>query len=103
MRLSEKLSWGNGSEAVVLSPAYSEDGAALSSLMPQYNTGTTNIVRNSISIPPKVGMAIGTMMSAPRPVDVSTGSSARMVVAVVMRHGRILCMAASLVACLMLS
>jgi len=38
-------------------------------------------------IPPKEGMAIGTMTSEPRPVEVSTGISARMVVAVVIRQG----------------
>ena len=32
------------------------------------NTGTTNIVMDCISIPPKVGIAIGTMISAPFPV-----------------------------------
>ena len=37
----------------------------------------------------KSGIAIGTMMSAPRPVDVSTGISANIVVAVVMRQGLI--------------
>ena len=42
----------------------------------------------SIIIPPTLGMAIGTMISDPRPVDVSTGMSARIVVAVVIRHGR---------------
>ena len=37
-------------------------------------------------MPPKLGIAIGTMMSAPRPVEVSTGSRARSVVADVMRQ-----------------
>ena len=41
-----------------------------------------------ISIPPKVGIAIGTMISAPFPVEVSTGSKAINVVAVVMAAGR---------------
>ena len=41
-----------------------------------------------ISIPPNVGIAIGTMISAPLPVEVSTGSKAIRVVAVVMAAGR---------------
>ena len=52
------------------------------------STGTTNIVIDCISIPPNVGIAIGTMISAPFPVDVSTGSSAISVVAVVIAAGR---------------
>ena len=36
----------------------------------------------------KEGMAMGTITSLPRPVEVSTGISARMVVAEVIRHGR---------------
>ena len=48
------------------------------------NTGTTNMVIDCISIPPNVGIAIGTMISAPLPVEVSTGSKAIRVVAVVM-------------------
>ncbi len=55
-----------------------------------YSTGTTSIVSTSIVMPPNDGIAIGTLMSAPRPVDVRTGISANMVVAVVMRHGLIL-------------
>ena len=51
-------------------------------------TGTTNIVMDWINIPPKVGIAIGTMISAPFPVEVSTGSRAISVVAVVMAAGR---------------
>jgi hypothetical protein len=42
----------------------------------------------TIAMPPKVGIAMGTMMSEPRPVDVSTGTSARIVVAEVIRQGR---------------
>jgi len=49
-------------------------------------------------MPPKVGIAIGTMMSDPRPVDVSTGKSARIVVAVVIRAGRMRRCPASIVA-----
>lgn len=52
------------------------------------NTGTTNMVIDCISIPPNVGIAIGTMISAPFPVDVSTGSRAMSVVAVVIAAGR---------------
>ena len=54
------------------------------------STGTTNIVILWISIPPKAGIAIGIIMSAHLPVDVSTGSSAMRVVAVVIAAGRTL-------------
>ena len=40
------------------------------------------MVMTSMAMPPKDGMAMGTMMSDPRPVEVSTGSRARRVVAV---------------------
>ena len=40
-------------------------------------------------MPPKEGIAIGTIISDPRPVEVKTGSKARMVVALAIRHGRI--------------
>lgn len=53
-----------------------------------WNTGTTNMVIDWINMPPKVGIAIGTMMSAPFPVEVRTGSRAIRVVAVVMAAGR---------------
>lgn len=62
----------------------------LLSLIQQYRTGTTSIVSISIVIPPKEGIAIGTIISEPRPVEVRTGISARIVVAVVIRQGRIL-------------
>ena len=39
-------------------------------------------------MPPNVGMDIGTITSAPLPVDDSTGSRAMSVVAVVMAAGR---------------
>ncbi len=39
----------------------------------------------SIVIPPNDGLAMRTMMSAPRPADVSTGSRARIVVALAVR------------------
>jgi PAS domain-containing protein len=45
--------------------------------------GTTNIVTTAIAMPPNVGIAMGTMMSEPLPVLVSTGTRARVVVAVV--------------------
>ncbi len=54
-----------------------------------------------IAIPPKDGIAMGTMMSDPLPVDVSTGISAKKVVAVVIMQGRTRLMAASMVASLM--
>jgi hypothetical protein len=41
-----------------------------------------------IAIPPKDGIAMGTIMSEPLPVDVNTGISAKKVVAVVIRQGR---------------
>ncbi len=62
----------------------------LSSFIELYSTGTTSIVRISIVMPPNTGMAIGTIMSEPLPVEVNTGISARIVVAVVIRHGRTL-------------
>ena len=40
-------------------------------------------------MPPQEGIAIGTIISDPRPVEVKTGSKARMVVALVIKHGRI--------------
>ena len=55
------------------------------------------------NIPPKDGIAMGTMMSEPRPVDVMTGIRARMVVAEVIRAGRTLCDAPSTVASLISS
>ena len=45
------------------------------------------MVMDWISIPPNVGMAIGTMISAPFPVDVSTGNNAINAVAVVIAAG----------------
>ena len=39
-------------------------------------------------MPPKDGIAIGTMMSAPLPVEVRIGNSASIVVALVIRAGR---------------
>ncbi len=43
----------------------------------QYNTGTTNTVSMAIIIPPKEGIAIGTIISDPRPVEVRIGIRAR--------------------------
>ena len=51
----------------------------------QEKTGTTNIETRTTSIPPNDGMAIGNIISEPRPVDVKIGSSARMVVALITR------------------
>ena len=45
-------------------------------------------VMAAINIPPKAGMAMGTMMSAPLPVDVRMGSNAITVVAEVITAGR---------------
>lgn len=45
------------------------------------------MVTTCSSMPPKLGIAIGSIISAPRPVAVSTGSRARMVVAVVIIAG----------------
>ena len=41
----------------------------------------------SMTIPPKIGMAIGTMISLPFPVEVSIGKRARIVVTVVIKQG----------------
>ena len=54
----------------------------------QYKTGTTSIETRLMAIPPKEGIAIGTIISEPLPVDVKTGIRARKVVAVVIRQGR---------------
>ena len=42
------------------------------------------------TIPPKLGIAMGIIISLPRPVLVKTGNSAKIVVAVVIKQGRIL-------------
>ena len=63
--------------------------------------GTTNMVSSAMVIPPKTGIAIGTMMSDPRPVLVSTGNNASKVVAVVIRHGLTLSVPASITVSLM--
>ena len=52
--------------------------------------GTTKVVMIAKTIPPNVGIAMGTITSAPRPVEVSTGISAKSVVATVIMAGRIL-------------
>ncbi|GEM_PF-1074669 len=49
---------------------------------------TTSMVRISMVMPPKTGMAMGIVMSEPRPDELSSGSRARIVVAVVIRQGR---------------
>jgi len=48
------------------------------------------MVISSTASPPKEGSAMGHIRSAPRPEDVRIGSKASRVVAMVMRHGRIL-------------
>ena len=60
-----------------------------------YRTVTTNMVITCMIIPPNSGMAMGTIMSDPFPVDVSTGISAIIVVAVVIIAGRTLFVPAS--------
>ena len=52
--------------------------------------GTINMVIDWISIPPKVGIDMGIIISDPLPVEVSTGRSAISVVAVVITAGRTL-------------
>ena len=47
-----------------------------------------------MTIPPKIGIAIGIIISLPFPVDVNTGNNAKMVVTVVIKQGRILFSAA---------
>ena len=42
-----------------------------------------NMVISSMNMPPKIGIAIGTIRSEPRPVEVITGNKASKVVAVV--------------------
>jgi len=49
-----------------------------------------------MSIPPKLGIAIGIIISLPRPVEVKMGSKASIVVAVVIKQGRILFCPASM-------
>ena len=53
---------------------------------------------DAMTIPPKIGMAIGIMMSLPRPDEVKIGNKAIKVVAVVMTAGLILRRPASVVA-----
>ena len=53
------------------------------------------MLTNANAIPPNDGMAIGIMMSEPRPVEVNTGSSAIMVVLTVINAGLILLKPAS--------
>ena len=62
----------------------------LISFQRQNKTGTVNMVITCRVIPPNEGMAIGIMMSDPRPVLVRTGSRARIVVAVVIMAGHTL-------------
>src|SRR3989339_676940 len=62
----------------------------LCSSLAEYKTGTTKRVIRATVIPPKAGIAIGIIISAPRPEDVRIGKRASNVVAVVIRQGRIL-------------
>ena len=68
------------------------------SFIQQYRTGTRKIVTTARSIPPNDGIAIGTIMSEPLPVEVRTGISARIVVALVISAGLTLRIAAVTVA-----
>jgi len=70
----------------------------LNSISAEYISGVVRSVKIDNVIPPKDGIAIGTMMSEPRPVDVRTGINANTVVAVVIRHGLTRRKAASMVA-----
>ena len=64
----------------------------------QYSTGTVSTRISTTTIPPKDGIAMGTMISAPRPTEVRTGISARSVVADVIIAGLIRRFPASTVA-----
>ena len=55
-------------------------------------------VIDATTIPPKAGIAIGIMISAPLPVEVRTGNNAMMVVADVITAGFILRFPASTIA-----
>ena len=68
------------------------------SFIQQYRTGTRKMLTTATSIPPNEGIAIGTIMSEPRPVEVKTGISARIVVALVISAGLTLRIAAVTVA-----
>jgi len=57
------------------------------SFQQQKRTGTTNMVMVSLAMPLTVGMAMGIMMSVPRPVAVDTDGRARKVVPVVIKQG----------------
>ena len=59
----------------------------LASWIQQYRTGTRKMATTAKSIPPNEGMAIGTIIPEPLPVEVRTGMRARMVVALVIRAG----------------
>ena len=70
----------------------------LASFVQQYSTGTRKMPTTANSIPPKEGMAIGTIMSEPLPVEVRMGINANMVVALVIRAGLTRRFAAAIVA-----
>ena len=69
----------------------------------EYNTGTTKIVSTAIDMPPTIGIAMGTMISDPLPVEDKTGINAIIVVAVVIMAGRTLNSPASTTVCLISS
>jgi hypothetical protein len=52
----------------------------------QYKAGTTSMETTLMAIPPKEGISMGTIISEPLPVDVSTGIKVQKVVAVVIRQ-----------------
>jgi hypothetical protein len=66
--------------------------------MPQKTTGTTTSVSSSTHVPPKTGQDIALATSAPRPVEIRTGTRAMIVVKVVIKYGRIRLRPASTVA-----
>src|SRR5690606_20606022 len=73
---------------------------AIRSFLQLYRTGTRKYDVVSSNIPPKMGMDIGIIISLPFPVEVNTGTNAKIVVTVVIKQGRILLEAASNVDCL---
>ena len=63
----------------------------------QYKTGTTKTLIIATNIPPNEGIAMGIMMSDPRPEEVITGSRAINVVADVISAGFIRLVAAAVI------
>ncbi len=65
-----------GADYIEISISFLRDeDFSLNSCTEQYSTGTTSIVSISIVIPPNDGIAIGTMTSDPRPVEVRMGKN----------------------------